>query len=192
MTSIITHDRWRRLTLELPTSYAELYTITTSKAFNIATQGLGKDDLKKVSIATDAEKYIIQVMALTETHNKESTTKQAKGNKKKYTVYHSETEGTNKYTGVGILIEEEIPATFTKVNDRICHAEIQMDKYKVILLVAYASTLIIPEPNPAIREDFYKNLSESTNRIKKSKHMMITTGDFNAKRETGKTEYPKK
>ena len=106
------------------------------------------------------------------------------------TVYHNGIERTNEYTGVGILIEEEIPTTFTRVNDRICYAEIQLDKYKVILLVHYAPTLVISEQNPATREDFYESLSEVTNRINKIRHMMITIGDFNAKAGTEKSEYP--
>ena len=78
------------------------------------------ENLKKVSIARDAEKYKIQVMGLTETHIKDSTIEWARGKKKNYTIYHSGIEGMNEYTGVGIFIEEEIPATFTRVNDRIC------------------------------------------------------------------------
>ena len=35
------------------------------------------------------------------------------------TVHHNGTEGTNEYTRVGILIEEETTATFTRMNDRI-------------------------------------------------------------------------
>ena len=96
--------------------------------------------------------------------------RKSKGNKKKYAVYHNGIEGTNEYTGVGILIEEEIPATFTRVNDRICYAEIQLNKYKFTLLVAYAPTLIISEQNPVIREDSYESLREFTNRIKKRRH----------------------
>ena len=48
----------------------------SSRAFNIAgfnTQDLRTENLKKVSIARDAEKYNIQVMDLTETHIKENT-----------------------------------------------------------------------------------------------------------------------
>ena len=84
-------------------------------------------------------------MGLTETHFKESAIEQARGKKKNYTIYHNGIEGTNEYTGVGILIEEEIPATFTSVNDRILYAEIQLDKPNIILIVAYISTLIIFE-----------------------------------------------
>ena len=48
----------------------------SSRAFNIAgfnTQDLRTENLKKVSIAKDAEKYNIQVLDLTETHIKENT-----------------------------------------------------------------------------------------------------------------------
>ena len=68
-------------------------------------------------------------MGLTETSIKASTIEQARGKKKNYSVYCNGLEETNEYTGIGILIEEEIPATFTKVNDRICYVEIQLDKF---------------------------------------------------------------
>ena len=90
----------------------------SSRAFNIAflnTQGLRTENLTKVSIARDAEKYNIQVVSLTETHIKESTIEQARGKKKNYKVYHNGIEGTKEYTGVRILIEEEVPATSTRV-----------------------------------------------------------------------------
>ena len=90
----------------------------SSRAFNIAffnTQGLQTQNLTKVSIAKDAEKCDIQVVSLTETHIKESTTEQVRGKKKNYTVYHNGIEGMNKYTGVRITIKEEIPVTSTRV-----------------------------------------------------------------------------
>ena len=68
-------------------------------------------------------------MGLTETSIKASTIEQARGKKKNYPVYRNGIEETNEYTGIGILIKEEIPATFTKVNDRICYVEIQLDKF---------------------------------------------------------------
>ena len=105
---------------------------------------------------------------------------------------HNAIQGTNENTGVRILVEEKIAATFTTVNDRICFAKIQLDKYKVVLLVAFAPTLVISEQNPAIKENFYERWSEVTNRINESRHMLITIGDFNAKTGTGKTEYPVK
>ena len=76
------------------------------------------------------------------------------------------------------------------MNVRTCYVEIQLDKHKVTLLVAYAPTLIISGEIPAIRENFYESLSEFINRIKKGKHMIITISDFNTKIRTGETEYP--
>lgn len=92
----------------------------------------------------------MQVMSLTETHIKESTIEQIKRNKKKYIVYHNGIEGTNECTEVRILIKEQIPATFTRVNEGICCAEKQLHKYKVILLVDYAPTVTISGQNPDI------------------------------------------
>ena len=116
--------------------------------FNVATfntQGLRMDNLKTVSIARDAEKRNIWVKGLTKRQIRESTIEQPGGNKKKCTANHNGIEGTNWHKGVGILIEGEISSTFTRVNDRNCYTEVQLDKYKVILLVAYDPTLMIYE-----------------------------------------------
>ena len=107
-------------------------------------------------------------------------------------MYHNAIQGTNENTGVRILVEEKIAAIFTRVNDRICFPKIQLDKYKVVLLVAFAPTLAISDQNPATKEDFYESLSEVTNRINESRHMLITIEDFNAKTRIRKSEYPVK
>lgn len=101
---------------------------------------------------------------------------------------HNAIQGINENTGVRILAEEKIATTFTRVNDKICFAKIQLDKYKIVLLNAFAPALVIFEQNPAIKEDFYESLSEVTNRINESRHMLITIGDFNTKTGTGKTQ----
>ena len=93
---------------------------------------------------------------------------------------HNAIQGINENTGVRIPVEEKIATTFTRVNDKICFTKIQLDKY------------VIFEQNPAIKEDFYESLSEVTNRINESRHMLITIGDFNTKTGTGKTEFPVK
>ena len=57
----------------------------SSRAFNTTTfntQGLRTDNLNKVLIARDTEKYNIQVTGLNETHTKESAIEQARGKKK--------------------------------------------------------------------------------------------------------------
>ena len=167
----------------------------SSRAFIIATfkaPGLQTESLKKVSISRDVEKYSILVMNLTETHIKK---KYNRTNKRKEEEIHSLSQWNrrNKRTCKSRdthKIEEEISATFTRVNDRICYAEIQLDKYNFILIVAYATTLIISEQNPAVMEDFYNSLNEISYRINKSRHLMTTVGDFKAKIATGKNEYP--
>ena len=69
---------------------------------------------------------------------------------------HNAIQGTNENTGVRILVEGKIAAIFTRVNDRICFPKIQLDKYKVVLLVAFAPTLVISDQNPATKEDLTK------------------------------------
>ena len=119
-----------------------------SKVLNIATfnvHGLKTNDLKKKSLVQDAEKYNISIMGITETHIKENSTEQVEGDQRSFTIYHNGIEGQNDFTGVGILIDEAIPATFTRVNDRICYAEIVLGNHTLLLLVAYAPTLAVSE-----------------------------------------------
>ena len=41
-----------------------------------------------------------------------------------------------------------------------------------------------------IREEFYRNLSEISQKIEKSRHMLVTSGDFNAKTGSGYKTFP--
>ena len=87
----------------------------SSAAFNFATfntQSLWTDNLKKVSIARDAEKYVIQVVKYT---SKKVQWNQARENKKKCIVYHNGIEETNENSEIAKLIEVEIPATLRMI-----------------------------------------------------------------------------
>jgi len=51
----------------------------------------------------------------------------------------------------------------------------------MVVIVAYASTLKVSEANPDIRDDFYSALDKVTKETSKSRHIVITLEDFNAK-----------
>ena len=161
------------------------------KVATFNTQGLRSCKIKRKKITEDAERYDIQVMGITETHIKESTVEHFKSKQKRYTIYHNGIEEESQFTGVGIVIEEDIPATFTRVNDRICYAELKLGGYTAIFIVAYAPTLKVSEENPGRRDKFYECLSEVTTKANRSRHLMICCGDFNAKTGTGYEEYPR-
>ena len=116
--------------------------------FNIATlntQGC-IDKTKRHTIALDAERYKIQILALTETHVVEKNLEEIKIGKKTYNIYHNGIEGENKFSGVGILIEKHIEATFARISDRICIAEVNLENsVKMFIIVVYAHTLTVSE-----------------------------------------------
>ena len=163
------------------------------KIINIGTlntQGC-QDILKLPSIAKDAERYNVQILALTETHLVNQEIEVIKVEKKRYNVYHNGIEGKNIYSGVGILIEEDIPAVFRRISDRICVAEIYLkETINLYVIVAYAPTLDVSERNPEVREEFYRTLSQVSSKLDKSRHALVTLGDFNAKTGSGYKRYP--
>ena len=149
---------------------------------------------KILSIARDTEKYNVEILGLTETHVKNQHLEEVKGIKKVYNLYHNGIKGTNKYSGVGLLINKDINATFQRITDRICVAEIDLEgdstKKKLFIIVAYAPTLGVSEKNPNVREEFYRTLTQVTLKVDKSRHMIVTIGDFNAKTGSGYRIYP--
>ena len=103
--------------------------------FNI--QGCKTDKEKIKSLAIDAESYEIQVIGFTESHIETMSIEEVKGKKKIYNVYHNGIKDKNKHTGVGIIVEKEIPAVMNRITDRICTAEIDLnDTKKLIVIVA--------------------------------------------------------
>ena len=165
------------------------------KLLNIGTfnvQGCN-DEQKRASIGKDAEKYNVHILGITETRIEKEEIEDING---KYNIYHNGIEGTNKCTGVGIVIRKELKAEFIRISDRICAAEIELgesndhQKKKLIFIVAYAPTLIRSESNEEIREEFYDTLNETTRKLNKARHKMIVVGDFNAKTGSGNKDFP--
>ena len=73
----------------------------------------------------------------------------------------------------------------------ICVAEIDLvGKEKLFVIVAYAPTLGVSGKNPNTREEFYRTLSQVSAEVAKSRHMLVTLGDFNAKTGSGHRLYP--
>ena len=150
------------------------------------TQGC-QDNTKLLSIASDSEKYNVQILGLTETHIVDQHLEEIKGIKNVFNLYHNGIKGSNKYSGVGILIDKDISATFRRISDRnMCRAEIDLvGKEKLFVIVAYAPTLGVSGKNPNTREEFYRTLSQVSAEVAKSRYMLVTLGDFNAKTGSG-------
>ena len=150
-----------------------------------------KDKTERINIAKDAKKYGINIMGLTETHMEEEEKENITVGNTSYNIYHNGINNKNKYTGVGLLINAEIKTDFKKISDRICVAEIDLNiQKKIIVIVAYAPTLVVSEKQPSEREDFYNKLSEITRKTNKNRHIIITLGDFNAKTGSGHRNFP--
>ena len=153
------------------------------------------DELKRKEIGEDAEKYNLHVLGITEARIE---AEEIEDINKKYNIYHDGITESNKCTGDGIVIRKEIQAKFIRISDRICGAEIELDekkndrseKKKLILIVAYAPTLIKSESNEEIREDFYNALNEATRKLNKGRYIMMVIGDFNAKTGSGYKDFP--
>ena len=163
------------------------------KALKIATfniQGCKTNPQKIKTVVKDIEKYGIQIMAVVETHIEEMDLVEVKGEKKSYYVYQNGIASENKYTGVGIVIDKELPAVIDRITDRICTAEVDLGMLKkLVLIIAYAPTQVVSEKYPKVREQFYSDLSEITRKLNRNRHFVVTLGDFNAKTGSGYCKY---
>lgn len=96
------------------------------------TQGC-QDNTKLLSIASDSEKYNVQILGLTETHIVDQHLEEIKGIKNVFNLYHNGIKGSNKYSGVGILIDKDISATFRRISDRnMCSRDRSCRKGEII------------------------------------------------------------
>ena len=116
---------------------------------------------ERIVICEDAYSYKLQVLAVTETHILgEEDVETIKINEKVYTFYSGGIEDSihNNFTGVGVVIDNDLKPKFERVNDPICTAELNLDgSHKLVLIVTYAPTVIVSEQDPQKRVEFYKN-----------------------------------
>jgi len=140
--------------------------------------------LKETMIATDFEEYKIDILTLQETHIRGTGVKEISTIKgKKYTLHYSglsETSKEKNFSGVGIIIKDNLNGKFKPISERICCMEFQTDNIKWVVICAYAYTLPISEKNPEKKHKFYDDLEK----IIKSygvQYNIIIAGDFNAK-----------
>lgn len=87
-------------------------------------------------------------------------------------------EKDNYHHGVGIVIEKELNPKFKKINNRICRAEIKINKNrKLYFISAYAPTAQVSKKNPKIKEEFFEALDASIKDIS-NRHIIIVGGGF--------------
>ena len=143
-------------------------------AFNV--RGI-RNEWEKECLKRDADKYKIDIAAITETHIKAESNIISLGKHILYTV--NEVDSTNRH-GTGILIKKSLNPKFKRLTGRICVAEVEMRDTELIFISVYAHTLEIAEQNHELREEFYDTLEGFISAIP-SRHEVILAGDFNAK-----------
>ena len=157
-----------------------------------------REEDKRETICIDACRYNLQILGITETNiageeeREKYSVRMEDKNKITKNDYHFFTGGIseqNVYSGVGCVIDEELDPSFKRISDRICTAEIQLKDHKIIIIVAYAPTMIVSEKEPQKRDEFYQTLDKILDKEKKSKNVVILMGDMNAKTGTGYKDY---
>src|SRR5437899_1121772 len=87
-----------------------------------------RNELKRTTIASDIEKYKLDILLIQETHIKNTEIFEIKSNKNsKYIVYNS---GGGSFRGVGIITRSDLECSFIPVNDRICYIICTINKNK--------------------------------------------------------------
>ena len=143
-------------------------------AFNV--RGM-RNEWEKECLKRDADKYKIDIAAITETHIKGESNIISLGEHILYTV--NEIGSTNRH-GTGILIKKSLNPKFKRLTGRTCVAEVEMRHTKLIFISVNAHTLEIAEQNPELREELYDTL-EGFISVIPSRHEAILAGDFDAK-----------
>ena len=75
-------------------------------------------NLKETQIATDFKTYKLDILAVQETHIKDTSVKQIKPLKGSLLNFYS--SGNSHRTGVGIITDQNFRGTFTPISDRLC------------------------------------------------------------------------
>ena len=92
---------------------------------------------------------------------------------------------------MGIIVEENLKATFIPINDRICMVKIKQEKddQNIIFISAYAPTNPNSIKYPEQRDKFYESLDSVVQSVNK-RDLLIIAGDLNAKTGSEVENYP--
>jgi hypothetical protein len=157
--------------------------------FNV--RGLRTPD-KKRQLADDADKYKTAIIGLQETHIKDAMTETIYSTSgKKYTLYtgQSATKNNHCYGGTGFLVDEELDATFTRDDDRICHLKLTTADRPYYIINAYAPTNSSSKKDSQPRDDFYNKLDCILRDIP-NRAILFVLGDYNAQTGKGHDSHP--
>ena len=156
-----------------------------------------RDEFAKRTLCDEVGRQNLQFLGFTESHivgkeNTEDVLINIKGRRKSYKFFKGGITGKNNFSGVGCIIDADLQPTFRRFTDRICVAEAYTEKerkHKMVIITAYAPTLLVSEKDPKFREDFYNKIESLLHKEKRSKNTVILLGDFNAKTGSGHRIY---
>lgn len=149
------------------------------------------NDLKLKQLATDFEEYKLDILAIQETHLKETEITEIKpfnGNSYKLFCSSKKEAQNTSFTGVGFVTKSDFDGTFTPISDRICYITKRYKDTNCIFVSAYAPTLPRSERCPEEREEFYEQL-DGIIKSNENKGTIFVCGDFNAKTGSSQNLY---
>ena len=149
-----------------------------------------QQEMDKIRLADDMQKYKMDILGIQETHLKGSGTEEitTSDKKGKYILFYTGSD-THNHHGVGIVTSRDFIPEFSKINNRTCKMDSKLTDRKITFISTYADTLKNSEKNPEIRRDYYEQLEDTVKSVS-NRNMLIIAGDFNAKTGSGNKDYP--
>ena len=147
-----------------------------------------KKEHQRETIIKDCINNKIQILGLSETHAGNTSLEHYNVQHKNFTLFLCGKEGKEQH-GIGFAVEQDLHPVFQQISERICKCEIQLVNRKLVVVVAYAPTLYQSEKCPEIRDEFYKQLDSTIEKVA-NRHSLVVMGDFNAKIGSGWRNYP--
>ena len=151
-----------------------------------------QNKLKKIDIANDFIKYKLFAITTQETRLKGQSAETLTSTNSKKLIHYYSGNPDNTKNGVGIILEEQTPAIFTPINDRLCMVKIKQNKNRqnIVIIAAYAPHSQLCKDKPEIKDKFYEELHQLTQTVSK-RDILVIAGDMNAKTGSGHKEHPK-
>ena len=149
-----------------------------------------RSQFEKTALADDLVKYGLDIVAIQESHIRETGLEiiTTTDGKTKFDLYLTG-DGNHSYHGVGIAVRTNcMQGSFSKISNRICTFKTKLNNHQLNFICAYAPTLAITKKDPQQTEDFYNQVESAINhKNNRSSHLTIIAGDLNA--QTGSACY---
>ena len=139
-----------------------------------------------------SSKYKLYAIATQETRLKGQSAETLSSTNGKKLIHYYSGNPDNTKNGVGIILEEQTPAIFTPINDRICMVKIkQKENRQKSSLYPYTHHIHnYAKINQKSKTIFTEELNQLTQTVSK-RDILIIAGDMNAKTGSGHKKHPK-